>query len=121
VGSSYNGTADKTLTVHWDGSAWKQVKSPNPGGTTRNNDLSAVAATATDAWAVGEYDSGTGTRTLALHWDGSAWRQTTTPDLGGATIDDALLAVGATTASDVWAVGGYYNGAVNQTMAIHCC
>jgi len=122
VGSSYNGTADKTVIVHWDGSAWKQVRSPNPGGTTQNSDLMSVAATtATDAWAVGSYGTGTGMRTLALHWDGSAWQQTTTPNLGGATIDDALLAVGASTASNVWAVGGYYNGAVDQTMAIHCC
>jgi alkylated DNA repair dioxygenase AlkB len=122
VGSSYNGTADKTLTVHWDGSAWKQVKSPNPGGATQNSDLAAVAATTpTDAWAVGSYGTGAGMRTLVLHWNGSAWQQTTTPNLGGATIDDALLAVGASTASDVWAVGGYYNGAVDQNMAIHCC
>jgi hypothetical protein len=122
VGSDFNGTADKTLIVRWDGSAWKQMTSPNPGGATQNNDLSSVAVTsATDAWAVGDYDSGTGTRTLALHWDGSAWTQVTTPDLGGSSIDDSFTAVGATSASDVWAVGRYYNGSVDQTMAIHCC
>ena len=117
MGSAYNGTADKTLIVHWDGSAWKQVTTPNPGGSTQSNDLSSVAVTsATDAWAVGDYDTGTGTRTLALHWDASAWTQATTPDLGGSSIDD-----GFTSASDVWAVGRYYNGSVDQTMAIHCC
>jgi hypothetical protein len=122
VGSDFNGTADKTLIVRWDGSAWKQMTSPNPGGATQNNDLSSVAVTsATDAWAVGDYDSGTGTRTLALHWDGSAWTQVTTPNLGGSSIDDSFTAVGATSASDVWAVGRYYNGSVDQTMAIHCC
>ena len=108
--------------MHWDGSAWKQVKTPNPGGATQNNDLNAVAATtATDAWAVGEYDTGTGTRTLALHWDGSAWTQATTPNLGGSSVDDAFAAVGASTAGDVWAVGRYYNGSVDQSMAVHCC
>jgi hypothetical protein len=122
VGSAFNGTADKTLIAHWDGSAWTQVKTPNPGGATQNNDLNAVAATtATDAWAVGEYGTGTGTRTLALHWDGSAWTQVTTPDLGGSSIDDSLTAVGASTAGSVWAVGRYYNGAVDQALAIHCC
>jgi hypothetical protein len=122
VGSAFDGTADKTLIVHWDGAAWKQVKSPNPGGATQNNDLNAVAATtATDAWAVGEYDTGTGTRTLALHWDGSAWTQATPPNLGGSSIDDSFTAVGASTASSVWAVGRYFNGSVDQTMAIHCC
>ncbi len=122
VGSAFNGTADKTLIVRWDGSAWKQVKTPNPGGATQNNDLNAVAATsATDAWAVGDYDSGTGTRTLALHWDGSAWTQVTTPNLGGSSIDDSFTSVGASSAGSVWAVGRYYNGAVDQTLAIHCC
>jgi hypothetical protein len=122
VGSAFNGTADKTLIVHWDGSAWKQVKTPNPGGATQNNDLNAVAATsATDAWAAGEYDTGTGTRTLVLHWDGSAWTQVTTPNLGGSSIDDSFTSVGASSASNVWAVGRYYNGSVDQTMAIHCC
>ena len=122
VGSAFNGTADKTLIVRWDGSAWKQVKSPNPGGATQNNDLSSVAVTsATDAWAVGDYDSGTGTRTLALHWDGSAWTQVTTPNLGGSSIDDSFTSVGANSANSVWAVGRYFNGAVDQTLAIHCC
>ena len=122
VGSAFNGTADKTLIVHWDGSAWKQVKTPNPGGATQNNDLNAVAATsATDAWAAGEYDTGAGTRTLALHWDGSAWTQVTTPNLGGSSIDDSFTSVGASSAGSVWAVGRYYNGAVDQTLAIHCC
>ena len=122
VGSSYDGTADKTLIVHWDGSAWKQVKSPNPGGATRNNDLNSVAATtATDAWTVGEYDTGSGTRTLVLHWDGSAWTQVTAPNLGGSSIDDSFIAVGASTAGNVWAVGRYYDGTEEQNMAIHCC
>ena len=122
VGSSYNGTADKTLIVHWDGSAWKQVKSPNPGGSAQNNDLSSIAATSTtDAWAAGEYDTGTGTRTLALHWNGSAWTQATTPNVGGSSIDDSLTAVGATSAGNVWAVGRYFNGSVDQTLAVHCC
>ena len=122
VGSAFNGTADKTLIVRWDGSAWKQVKTPNPGGATQNNDLSSVAATsATDAWAAGEYDSGTGTRTLVLHWDGSAWTQATTPNLGGSSIDDSFTSVGASSANSVWAVGHYFNGAVDQTLALHCC
>jgi hypothetical protein len=122
VGSAFNGTADKTLILRWDGSAWKQVKSPDPGGATQNNDLSSVAVTsATDAWAAGEYDSGTGTRTLALHWDGSAWTQVTTPNLGGSSIDDSFTSVGASSANSVWAVGHYFNGAVDQTLAIHCC
>jgi hypothetical protein len=48
-------------------------------------------------------------------------RATATPDLGDATIGHGLNAVGASSAGNVWAVGSYYNGTVNQALAIHCC
>jgi hypothetical protein len=123
VGSSYNGTADKTLIVHWNGSAWKQVKTPNPGGSGHSNDLSAAAVTPKgDAWAAGEFATGTGMRTLVLHLDGPSWRWESTPSLGGSVIDDTLTAVGASSdGSSVWAVGHYYDGTAEQTLAIHCC
>ena len=122
VGGYSTGTPDRTLILHWDGSAWKQVPSPSPGGAAHDSDLSSVAATsANDAWAAGGYDTGTARRTFALHWDGSAWTQTATPDLGAATIGNGLNAVGASSAGNVWAVGSYSNGTVDQTLAIHCC
>ena len=122
VGVAYNGVADKTLLVHWDGSAWKQVKSPNPGGAAQNNDLDAIAVTsANDAWAAGEYGNSGNIQTLVLHWDGSAWQQVTTPTLGGPVISDTLTGIGASSAGNVWAVGHYYNGTAEQTLALHCC
>ena len=122
VGVAYNGVADKTLLVHWDGSAWKQVKSPNPGGAAQNNDLDAIAVTsANDAWAAGEYGNSGNIRTLVLHWDGSAWQQVTTPTLGGPVISDTLTGIGASSAGNVWTVGHYYNGTAEQTLALHCC
>jgi hypothetical protein len=121
VGYAFDGTADKTLIVHWNGSAWTQVKTPNPAGATQDNVLDSIAVTsANDAWAAGQ--SGTDTvQTLVLHWDGSAWRQVATPSLGDSVTDDALTGVGASSAGNVWAVGSYYNGTVNQALAIHCC
>jgi len=123
VGSSYNGTADKTLIVHWNGSAWKQVKTPNPGGSAQNNDLMAVAVTpGGDAWAAGQFATGTGMRTLVLHLDGSAWRWEPTQSFGDSVIDDTVTAVGASPdSSSVWAVGSYYTSTGYQTFAIHCC
>ena len=42
----------KTLILHWDGTAWTQVPSPNPNSDSY---LSGVAATSpANAWAVGE-------------------------------------------------------------------
>ena len=42
---------DRTLTEHWNGSAWSVVASPNVGGN--DNLLNGVSATTGDVWAVG--------------------------------------------------------------------
>ena len=45
---------DRTLTLHWDGTAWHRVQSPNAGPPKAANDLVSVSAIATDdVWAVG--------------------------------------------------------------------
>jgi hypothetical protein len=68
VGYFYNGTTDQTLIEHWNGTSWKQVTSPNPGGSSDDNILNGVAATSsTNAWAVGDYYNGTTDQTLATH------------------------------------------------------
>jgi hypothetical protein len=42
---------DRTLTEHWNGTAWSVVASPNVGATTTCSN--AVAAVPGDVWAVG--------------------------------------------------------------------
>ncbi|HZC54383.1 MAG TPA: hypothetical protein VE441_18085, partial [Mycobacterium sp.] len=74
VGSYWNrsGTATETLILHWDGTAWTQVKSPNPSSDPPyipTNSLSAVSArSGSDAWAVGSYDHNGVSDALVLHW-----------------------------------------------------
>lgn len=49
---------DRSLVLHWDGSAWTQVPSPNPA--TLTNELYGVSAiSANDVWAVGDYTNNT--------------------------------------------------------------
>jgi hypothetical protein len=98
-----------TLIARWNGTAWKQVPSPNPGGPTGANYLFGVAATsATNAWAVGSGN-------LIEHWNGTAWTQVPShdPSPGG------FAAVAATSASNVWAVGTYASGSVPETLVEH--
>jgi hypothetical protein len=54
-----------TLIEAWNGTAWKTVPSPNPG-TSTNYLLGVAATSASNVWAVGDYN-GTGNQTLALH------------------------------------------------------
>jgi hypothetical protein len=69
----HDGVPFHTLAEHWNGTAWKVKPSPNPG--SEFNYLDGVAATSsTNAWAVGYFNNFKGLdRTLALHWNGTAW------------------------------------------------
>ena len=68
VGGTFSNTAPRqTYIARWDGSSWKRVPSPNPGG---GGELIGVGATsASNVWAVGDYltPDGNGTLALAIH------------------------------------------------------
>lgn len=103
---------DRTLTLHWDGTAWSRVVSPNAGPNSAANDLMSVSAVATDdVWAVGLR----GLKTLALHWDGASWAVVPSRTPGG--IAD-LAAVVARNTDDVWAVGGFVDHASNAVRTL---
>ena len=61
-----SGTNRNSLILHWDGTQWAQVASPNPGP---DNFLYAVAASSpSNAWAVGQFLSNDGTdQNFAIH------------------------------------------------------
>jgi hypothetical protein len=96
------------LILHWNGTAWSRVASPNPHST--GSELNGVSAlSANSIWAAGTYCtesapdcSPTGLQSLALRWNGTGWPQETTPDPNGT---DTLAAVAAQSSTDVWAVG----------------
>ena len=107
VGSGRIGDEDATLTLHWNGTAWSFISSPNVTPEV-DNTLSGVAAVATnDVWAVGTQQPTalTDPHTLILHWDGSAWSIVPSPNDGGNTVDNHLLAAAAVASNDVWAIG----------------
>jgi len=109
-------TLRKTLTLHWNGSQWKIVASPNPQSFL--NALNSVTTlAANDVWAVG-YTSNGGYKTMALHWNGMNWQAATTPSPGNP--NNELLAIAAVAANDIWAVG--YAGVSaddGQTLTLH--
>src|SRR5205085_9659348 len=75
--TGYNnpGNGERTLTEHWDGTAWTIVTSPNKG-VPQGNFLSGIACASTsDCWSVGYYTPANENfhRTLIEHWNGAAW------------------------------------------------
>ena len=87
------------------------MSSPNPGKETS---LASVAATyAGNAWAVGSIGY---LKTLILHWNGTVWKQVSSPNPEpGENIEHFLTGVAVTSARNAWAVGGTSNcGAAPQ-------
>jgi hypothetical protein len=107
VGSYSNGKARQTLILRWNGRSWTKVRSPSPGGQSRDSRLTSVAVvSARDAWAAGYYQSAKAFRqTLILHWNGESWTQVASPNPGGPSHGNLLFGVTATSAANAWAVG----------------
>lgn len=108
-------TEGRTLTEHWDGRAFSIVPSPNRDLGRLDNTLEDVnGLESNDVWAVGHADvrGFIGSRSLAMHWDGSAWRIVPTPNFGGQFDANDLTGVAAVSADDVWAVGTFQNNDV---------
>lgn len=83
VGQTLTNSAGRNRTdvIHWDGSAWSQVQTPNPSAV--GDWLNGVAARSdTDAWAVGGSGKpGKTARALVLHWNGTKWLTVRLPGL----------------------------------------
>lgn len=116
VGAYYDGYKFQTLTLHWDGTAWSVIPSPNDG--TTGAFLYAVTTIASDdVWAVGHYRTSSRSYSLTLHWDGAQWSNIPAPSSG--TRSNFLYGVAATATDNVWAVGGYINDAgLTQTLTM---
>jgi len=103
---------NQTSVLHWNGTKWSVVDSPNVN--QQNNFLDGVVGTsATDAWAVGFFDTGTAFQTLIEHWDGSAWTIVSSPNTD-APINE-LLDIAVTGNGTLWTVGessGFSNAAL---------
>jgi hypothetical protein len=95
----YGNRIRQSLILHWNGTAWSQVPSPN-NGSTYLYDVAAVSAT--DAWAVG-YSSSAGA--FVTRWNGTAWNAAPVPPMSN------VSGVSARSSTDVWVAGGDAAGA----------
>jgi hypothetical protein len=98
----------ETLILHWDGTSWTQVASPNPNLASGFNNqlLGMTAVSATDIWAVGFSGNFQAFfEPLTLHFDGTSWNPVAavTPSTGAT--GDYFSAVSAVASQDIWAVG----------------
>ncbi len=106
----------QTLVLHWDGTVWSIVASPNLG--TSNNALTKVdASSSTHVFFVGCYTNGAnGTQALALIWNGTGFVLTPPPSPGPNTVIEGITAVSDT---EAWGVGYYSSAGVTRSMIVH--
>jgi hypothetical protein len=91
--------------VHWDGTSWSIVPSPNPNlmSPIQGSQLEGIAAiSAIDIWAVG-FNEGS---TLTEHWDGKSWKVVNSPNPGQSNF---LAGVTALSDGTVVAVGNQFS------------
>jgi hypothetical protein len=119
----------QTLIEQESGGTWTPVASPNDpnDGTATDNSLTAISGTqATGLWAVGWRESASGLQPVVLRYD-TTQPSPTWVSVSGAgdlppppgTIDTVLTGVDVLAADDVWAVGYYFDGSVDQPLALH--
>ncbi|HEX2069872.1 MAG TPA: hypothetical protein VHH54_06680, partial [Actinomycetota bacterium] len=117
VGRYWNGTAFRNLAIHWNGTSWVRVPTPNIG--SGSNELRRIHGTGpNDVWAVGYYRDTTVNRDrpLALHWNGEAWTRSPIRNAGTAA---HLKGVIAFSPNDVWAAGYYRKSGLYRSLIEH--
>lgn len=104
----------RNLALHWNGSTWSVVPSPNAGASSTINYFYAASfVPGTDhIWAVGQYQTPQAFYETTLFWNGTKWTLVPSPTPG--VKGDFLLGVVARSASDVWTVGTYYDASLTR-------
>ena len=105
----FKGANGQTFAMHWNGSEWAEVATPNV--TKGTNRLEAVLALSpNNAWAVGFFTPANADRepmrTLILHWDGKTWKVVPSPNVGPKS--NPLSGLTASSANDIWAFGTHF-------------
>jgi hypothetical protein len=94
---------DGPMLARWDGSqwTWSDIWPLFNTPVASIDDIAAVASD--DVWAVGDETVNNRTRTVILHWDGSAWSRVPTPD--DQSRNASLRTVVARSATEIYAGG----------------
>lgn len=118
--------ATLTLIEHFDGTSWSIVPSPNVGPNSiyqSNRLFGLTAASSTDIWAFGSYFAADGSghqMTLLLHWDGTSWKLSPSPNpTTGGFLSDLLFAGVTPSPGNVWIVGAENESPHEGSLAIH--
>jgi hypothetical protein len=106
----------QTLIEQWNGASWSIDTSPDTSGSESNSLSGVSCVSGSFCEAVGSAQSGSAYDTLAEAWGGTSWSIASSPNKT-ATQSNQLTSVSCATASFCAAVGWYYTGSYDQTLA----
>ncbi|MFD0899062.1 hypothetical protein [Actinomadura sediminis] len=101
-------TGGGAFVLAWNGREWRRQELPLPGSTYVKD---IAAASPRDAWMIGANTTEeAGTRTVALHWNGTAWREVgypdgISPDIRLPSPSPQLEIVSAAPGGPAWSIG----------------
>ena len=95
------GSETRLVIVHWNGSRWRVVPTPNLRGRGFLTGVRAVSAD--DVWAVGGIYAQGESFPLVMRWNGRGWQRLPTRTV--VQEPSYLFDVGGTSSTNVWAVG----------------
>ena len=104
------------LIYHYNGSGWTSSGLTLPSGWTNGYLYSVWGSSASDIYAVGSADNGTAYVPLLYHYGGSGWTLNSLVWPSGSSVGsetNGLYGVWGSGASNVYAVGQYYNSTNN--------
>jgi hypothetical protein len=129
VGERQTPSVITNRALHWNGTKWSAVTTPNPDGTgskASNILFDTFCSKPSNCWAVGNFGSETSgpgsIKNEALHYNGTKWTTVATPDPVGTASGDTneLNGVRCTAAASCWAVGNIQDGAgLNRNEILH--
>jgi hypothetical protein len=101
------------LAMHWNGSQWTITPTPGVPGSTSTYLMGVSAHPAGDVMAVGYYytnSTPSGSRTLAMRWDGSQWNLAPSLNVGSFNQFDGVATLSAGDFLAVGSTGDSYFG-----------
>ena len=97
----------------WNGTKWALTPAPQKPSAATASELQGTACPAkAECVAVGNYDTSSGTATLAEGWNGTKWAIETTPSISGESTT-LLSGVSCPGTSDCWAVGSAFGSSTS--------
>ena len=119
---AYADVDGSVFAFRWNGTTWTNQVQPNPQGQRLNSDNAVSCGAAAACTIVGSWvDNANNLRTLAQHWDGTAWVGLHPPNPVG-SFSAQLYGVSCAVSSDCRAVGGWSgspNGNPSVSLAEH--